>query len=350
MEVECWADDWGIPSIDPDSLMILAFAKFSGAPVTQKSTSNPFWSPTGNLPVFRHSAGGVVATDFQDVVKHLKSCNYSADHNLTDKQISEAGAFINLIQEKLRPALKYVFWIDTKNHINMTRPWYGKHLPFPLGLYYPNKYEKETVKLIESLYSQYSEFGEIGNDTIVETSVYKAAQECMTLLSNRLADNHFMFGRSASSLDAVMYGYLAPLLKAPFPNNQLQNYLNNCDNLVKFVVRISQNYFPSVVKSYEEQKQKQAPGSSSGGASGDQDSTNNNTNKPQDSDETEEEWPNQTRNKVVAGAVAATAMMGYAYTSGLVDVVRNIELRFGDDDEEYEDEDYEEDEQGEDNR
>ena len=38
-------------------------------------------------------------------------------------------------------------------------------------------------------------FGCSGNDTIVETSVYKAAQECLTLLSNRLADNHFMFGR-----------------------------------------------------------------------------------------------------------------------------------------------------------
>jgi len=337
MEVECWSSDWGIPSVDPDSLMILAFAKFSGAPLTQKSSNNPFWSPIGNLPVFRHN--GHVATDFPEVVRHLKSCNYSADHNLSDKQISEAGAFINLIEEKLRPALKYIFWIDTENHIKLTRPWYGKHLPFPLGLYYPNRYEKETIKLIESLYSQYSDFGEIGNDTIVETSVYKAAQECLTLLSNRLADNHFMFGRCASSLDAVMYGYLAPLLKAPFPNNQLQNYLNNCDNLVKFVVRISQNYFPNVVKAFEEQKR-------TGGQQSPKNGNNNNNNnsnsrsRPQDTEEAEEDWPNQTRNKVIAGAVATTAMMGYAYTSGLIDVVRNIEIRIGDDhDEEYEEDD-----------
>jgi len=272
MEVECWSEDWGIPSVDPESLKVLAFAKFSGAPVVQKSTNNPFWSPTGNLPVFRHN--GVVLTEFSSVVKHLKSCNYSADYNLTSKQ--------------------------------------------------------ESVKLIESIYSQYSEFGEIGNDTIVETSVYKAAQECMTLLSNRLADNHFMFGRSASSLDAVMYGYLAPLLKAPLPNNSLQNYLNNCGNLVKFVVRISQNYFPKVVKSYDEQqlnKNKQSQQQHSGGDS----------NATDDADEV---WPNQTRNKVIAGAVAATAMMGYAYTSGLVDVVRNIEIRFSD--QEYEDEEEEE--------
>jgi hypothetical protein len=27
-------------------------------------------------------------------------------------------------------------------HFSLFRVWYGKHLPFPLGLYYPNKYEK----------------------------------------------------------------------------------------------------------------------------------------------------------------------------------------------------------------
>ena len=53
----------------------------------------------------------------------------------------------------------------------------------------------------------------------------------------------------------------------------------------------------------------------------------------------EEGWPHQTRNKIIAGAVAGTAMMGYAWSSGLIDQVRNIEIRLGDD--------YEEEEEGE---
>lgn len=337
MEVECWSEDWGIPSVDPETLKILAFAKFSGAPLLQKSSDNPFWSPTGNLPVFRHA--DAVLTDFQAVARHLKSCNYSADYNLTGKQLSEAGAFINLMEEKLGPALKYIMWIDTKNHIELTRPWFGAHLPFPLGLYYPNKYEKESVRLIESLYAQHSEYGEIGNDTIVETSVYKEAQECLTLLSNRLGENHYMFGRSASSVDAVMYGFLAPLLKAPFPNNSLQNYLNNCTNLVKFVARISQNYFPSVVKRFEEGEKSKKQQKKQQQQQEQQQKNNNNSNQ---NTEESEEWPNQTRNKLVAGAVATTAMLGYAYTSGLIDIVRSIEIQLVD--EEYEDEEEEEEE------
>ena len=35
MELEAWSGDWGLPSIDAECLKILAFAKFSGAPLTQ---------------------------------------------------------------------------------------------------------------------------------------------------------------------------------------------------------------------------------------------------------------------------------------------------------------------------
>lgn len=72
----------------------------------------------------------------------------------------------------------------------------------------------------------------------------------------------------------------------------MQNYLKNCTNLVQFVVRISQNYFPRVVKAYEEelattqQQQKEKEGTKS------RSSTANNT------EEEDGEWPHQTRNKV----------------------------------------------------
>ena len=36
MELECWSEDWGIPTVDPECLKILAFSKFSGAPVTPR--------------------------------------------------------------------------------------------------------------------------------------------------------------------------------------------------------------------------------------------------------------------------------------------------------------------------
>jgi len=87
MELEAWSGDWGLPSIDSECLKILAFAKFSGAPLTQKCTNNPFWTPSGDLPVLRHA--GVVLTDFNSIARHLRSCNYSADYNLPPKQVGK---------------------------------------------------------------------------------------------------------------------------------------------------------------------------------------------------------------------------------------------------------------------
>lgn len=340
MEVDTWSEDWGLPSVDPECLKILAYSKFCGAPVTQKQTNNPFWSPSGTLPVFHHNH--TTLTQFQAVVKHLAICNYSADFNLTQKQRSETDAFINLIKEKLSPAIQYILWIDTKNHIEFTRTWYAKHLPFPMGYYYPGRYHQKAERLIESLYSQHAEFEEIGNDTQVETSVYKAAQECLTLLDNRLGDSPYMFGRSPCRLDAVMYGYLAPLLKAPLPNCTLQNYMKNCSNLVRFVVKISQNYFPQTVKAWDDKNLN------------DEEIRNkkkNESKKKKESsrggDTEENMWPHETRNKILAGAVASTAMLGYAYSSGLIDVVRNIEIKIvsENDDDYYDDDELEEEEE-----
>ena len=76
--------------------------------------------------------------------------------------------------------------------------------------------------------------------------MYSDAEKCLTLLSNRLGDSKYFFGNQPTSLDAIVYSYLAPLLKTPFPNSTLQNHLKACTNLVTFVARISQKYYPNI--------------------------------------------------------------------------------------------------------
>jgi len=47
-----------------------------------------------------------------------------------------------------------------------------------------------------------------------------------------------------TSLDAVVYGHLQPLLKAPLGNSALRTHLKACRNLVAYCQRISNEYFP----------------------------------------------------------------------------------------------------------
>ena len=86
----------------------MAYAKFSGAPINFQESGNPFWTPKSTLPVFRHS--GLQLTSFPMVVSHLQKMNYSADYNLTSKQQSEVVALSQYLEERLYPALLYVFW------------------------------------------------------------------------------------------------------------------------------------------------------------------------------------------------------------------------------------------------
>jgi metaxin len=82
--------------------------------------------------------------------------------------------------------------------------------------------------------------------------VFKNAEECLNMVSERLGStNTYLFGMAPSSADAILYGYLAPLIKAPFPNPSLQNHVKANDNLWKFVSHINLTYFAKVASDYQ---------------------------------------------------------------------------------------------------
>lgn len=119
-------------------------------------------------------------------------------------------------------------------------------------------------------------------------------------MSTRLGDREFFYGQEPNAIDAIIYSYLAPLLKAPLPNPVLQNHLKACTNLVKYVSRISQRYFKNEYQSYEKyQAEKKA------------------AKLKTDSDS---EFPNKRRNQFLAAFIATLAMTAYALSAGLVEV------------------------------
>lgn len=157
-----------------------------------------------------------------------------------------------------------MWWIDSKNFVEFSRPLYAKLLPFPLNFYYPGQYEKHAKQLMVSLYPEEEDFSVIETAVskldIIKTGiicitgtlffgqVYRQAEECLSLLATKLGEKEYFFGQSPSSLDAVVFAHLAPLLKAPLPSAALQNHLKACTNLTRFVGRILQRFFPKEVK------------------------------------------------------------------------------------------------------
>ncbi|XP_033224583.1 metaxin-1 isoform X2 [Belonocnema kinseyi] len=292
-QLDVWKGEWGLPSVDVNCLQALAYAKFCKIPLRINPTNNPFRSPNGQLPVLRHQNG--TEHTISDIFQFFRKNNHCLDFALDPKQCAEINAYESMLKEKIFPALQFIWWVDERNFRQVIRPWYAKALPFILNYYYPSKYEKQAKAMMEALYPTEDE---ISN---VENSVYSEAQKCLNLLSMRLGESDYFFGSFPTTLDAIVYSYLAPILKIPLPNAALQNHLKGCTNLENFVARISVKYFEDEYRSFEKKKSKERA-------------------EPKKTD-SESDFPHKTRNQILAGLFATFAMLTYAVSSGILEVV-----------------------------
>ncbi|KAL4148396.1 hypothetical protein QTP88_002650 [Uroleucon formosanum] len=235
LEVESWKGDWGLPSIDYKCLEVLAFARFTNAPINIYHSNNPYRSVTGHLPVVSYNKR--LLMDRDSLIDCLEKQNLTPDFGLTSLQLAEEHAAISMIDAQLEPALLFAWWMDESNCLNFTKPWYRNALKFPFNWYYPNAYEREAKHKIYTLYNH------LDSDNDIMTEIYAEAIKCMNVLESRLGNNFYFFGSHPTLLDAVAYSYLGPLLKAPLTDNRLQSHLKTCKNLCIWIDRITREYF-----------------------------------------------------------------------------------------------------------
>lgn len=112
------------------------------------------------------------------------------------------------------------------------------------------------------------------------------------MLSQRLARSPYLGGRSPTSVDALALAYLAPVLRAPLPDRTWKTKVETYAEVCSFVNRLLQTYFPGL--------EAPRPKQSGSGASG-----------------SDEEEPSFAKWNLFSVAVAAAAMSGYVYATGL---------------------------------
>lgn len=176
-------------------------------------------------------------------------------------------------------------------------------MPFPLAFVYPNWYRNEATSLIAALTSVDVEVA--GTDQkefeVLERFIEKNAKECLDSLAVRLGNEApFFFGQYPSSLDALVFAYVAPMIKINFPSSSsIANHARQHTNLTQFVVRILHNYFP-------------------GASSTEQTTTDNDAN-----DNGTSTRATILRNVFPIG-VAIVAMLGYAFSNGLIRMLKDL--------------------------
>ncbi|XP_077012494.1 metaxin-1 isoform X1 [Tamandua tetradactyla] len=297
MELFCWSGGWGLPSVDLDSLAVLTYARFTGAPLKVHKITNPWRSPSGTLPALQTSHGEVISLSHK-IITHLRKEKYNADYDLSARQGADTLAFMSLVEEKLLPVLIHTFWVDAKNYVEVTRKWYAEAMPFPLNFFLPGRMQRQYMERLQLLCGEHGH----ENEEELEKELYREARECLTLLSQRLGSQKFFFGDAPASLDAFVFSYLALLLQAKLPSGKLQTHLRGLHNLCAYCSHILSLYFPW--DGAEVPPPRQTPASP----------------------ETEEE-PYRRRNQVLSVLAGLTAMVGYALLSGIVSIQRATPTR-----------------------
>ena len=131
-------------------------------------------------------------------------------------------------------------WLDPKNYAEKTRGTYAEISRFPLNFWVPNYLRKLAKDYMESVYPP--EF----RKKFFDVGLLEKAKGVLKLLSKELNDSKYFSGSTTpNEVDALIFGYLAFILKLQLPNlNNLQHFVVERRNLVAYVDRILSEYFP----------------------------------------------------------------------------------------------------------
>lgn len=286
MELYCWPglSKWGLPSFDIASLHLMTYVKFTNANVTLVPINKSWLSKKGRvLPCLNTPSGDDFHSE-HDIIQYLKLKYYEPDTWLDAHAKLNIIPFISLIEDKLIPAVKASFWLDSQNYTETTRGLYARACQYPLNFTVPQRMHQEL--------ENYLRITKSFNDDEVPLMTEKLhgdAVSALNLFSEFLGDKNYLFGKRPSSVDALLFSCLAPLFKIPLQSSKLKNHLKNCSNLSNYITRILQNHYTDEHKSEVE---------SSG-----------------DEDEWRYDW-------VLPTCVATIAMLSYAINARLIQITR----------------------------
>ncbi|CAH1989706.1 unnamed protein product [Acanthoscelides obtectus] len=235
-----YESDFSMPSMNVECTKSIVYTAAVKVSVQLKPLNSIKQCLFYSEPCFIH--GNLRFKSFADTVLYLRTLNFNLDSNLDKKQCCESLALCNLVQSKLKPVIEFVYWVDPRNCEEFTNVWYMRALPLPFNYWHMRRLKQKAELLIETLYPTES------NLEIVREFLNKTAVECLSSLSTRLGKSEYFYGSLPSTLDVVVYSHIAPLVKVPFPSNEISNLVTMWPNLVDLVKRIDAAYFRELPK------------------------------------------------------------------------------------------------------
>ncbi|PAA83090.1 hypothetical protein BOX15_Mlig004657g1, partial [Macrostomum lignano] len=261
MELTVWPGRWDSASIDPDCLASLAYVRFSGAPVQIRLHNRPALvtsvttSPRrlSELPRLRHAGNSINGGfNLEHLFAYLRKENYGVEYDFSEDQLVRMTALMRSTRARLAPAVAQLLWLEARVYTRVTRPAFAEAVGLPASLVYPVYRHHATRNRLLASFGY--DFARVSEDALLQ-QVTANGVDCIDQLSQVLDQARFFVSESGPCcLDAMVFGYLWPLLKAPITQSNLSSgevpallrKLRQHRNLIEFCQRVQRAYFPEL--------------------------------------------------------------------------------------------------------
>jgi len=190
-------------------------------------------SPTGRVPFLRCAKH--VISEVEPIIDFVNS-KISGSHlssELSNEQLADMQAYINLTEMVLSNAELYITWADSETRSEISRPRYGSPFPWPLNHILAFRKQLDVRNHLKAV-------GWYGKTL---EQVYEDVHIGLQALSERLSNQDFFFGTFPTELDAIVFGHLYSILTTPLVDNKLAEMVQSHENLTRFCRMIDNLYF-----------------------------------------------------------------------------------------------------------
>lgn len=226
-----FGESFGVADSSPFVLKVNVYLKMSGIDFKSSSGFSAFKNaPKGKLP-YIDDDGEIIADSFF-ILRHLqKKYGSSLDGDLTDEQKAMSKLIIKSLEENFYWCIVYSRWLRSDTWPTIKNAFFGT-MPFPLNYIIPIV-ARRGVK---------SAFIKHGMGKHSDTEIMEIAEDTLGSLSVMLSDKTYFFGDDPSTLDAVVYAFLAQVTLADI-DNPLNRLARKFDNLLSYCERINAKYY-----------------------------------------------------------------------------------------------------------
>eukprot|EP01125_Pyxidicula_operculata_P004976 TRINITY_DN1837_c0_g1_i1.p1 TRINITY_DN1837_c0_g1~~TRINITY_DN1837_c0_g1_i1.p1 ORF type:complete len:309 (+),score=58.95 TRINITY_DN1837_c0_g1_i1:960-1886(+) len=221
-----------IPSFCPLCMKIQMFLRVCEVPFTTELLSDHRYTPDG-LPLITIDHGPAISGS-ANIIKYLNKIGYKleGDEALTQEQVADMEAYIALVEDRLHKAQLFNWWVEVENYESFTHNAYANNRGFPFNWWIPRQMKKAITQQLEGS----------GLTSSRSLEVYEMADHCYKTLSAKLGRKQFFFGDKPTTLDCVVYGFLATQYAPQLQKDVLRKLIGSHDNLVDFINRMDDLY------------------------------------------------------------------------------------------------------------